>query len=95
MTGQPIASRRAPHFIIRKVANPADSIEFLGPATFRWLIPPATEVTLDVFAEDYKPWVYTETPGTLTPTPFRVESGEDKILDIRLERQAPQKNHPE
>jgi hypothetical protein len=94
-TGQAIISQHAPHFIVRKVSNREDAIEFAGPAKFRWLIPPATEVTLEVVAEGYKPWVYAETSSPLTPKPFRLESGEEKILNIRLEPQARQENHPE
>lgn len=42
-TGKVINSQHPPHFIVRKVSDRADSIEFMGPAQFRWLIPPATE----------------------------------------------------
>jgi hypothetical protein len=94
-TGHAIISQRAPHFIVRKVSNRADSIEFVGPAKFRWLLPPATEVTLEVFAEGYKPWVYAEPSSPLTPMPFRIESGEEKTLNIMLEPQTRPKNHPE
>lgn len=94
-TGKTIISQHAPHFIVRKISNRADSIEFVGPAKFRWLIPPATEVTLEVFAEGYKPWVYAEPSSPLTPLPFRFESGEEKTLNIRLEPQTRPRNHPE
>jgi hypothetical protein len=94
-TGQAIISQHALHFIARKVSNRADSVEFVGPAKFRWLIPPATEVTLELVAEGYKPWVYAETSSPLTPKPLLLESGEEKILNIRLEPQARQENHPE
>jgi len=94
-TGKAINSPHAPHFIVRKVSDRADSIEFVGPAQFRWLIPPATEVTLEVFVEGYKPWVYGEPSSPLMPMPFRLESGEEKIMNIRLEPQPQQENHPE
>ena len=94
-TGHAIISRHAPHFIVRKVSNREDSIEFVGPAKFRWLLPPATEVTLEVFAEGHKPWAYAEPSSPLTPMPFRVESGEEKTLNIMLEPQTRPKTHPE
>jgi len=94
-TGHAIISQHAPHFIVRKVSNRADSIEFVGPAKFRWLLPPAPEVTLEVFAEGYTPWVYADPSSPLTPMPFRIESGKEKTLNIRLEPQTRPKNHPE
>jgi len=94
-TGHAIISQHAPHFIVRKVSSRADSIELAGPAKFRWLLPPATEVTLEVYAEGYKPWVYAEPSSPLTPMPFRIESGEEKNLNIMLEPQTRPKNHPE
>lgn len=94
-TGKAINSQHPPHFIVRKVSDRADSIEFIRPAQFRWLIPPATEVTLEVFVESYKRWVYSETSNPLTPMPFRLESGEERILNIGLEPQTRQANHPE
>lgn len=94
-TGKVINSQHPPHFIVRKVSDRADSIEFMGPAHFRWLIPPATEVTLEVFVEGYKRWVYAETSSPLKPIPFRLESGEKRILNIRLEPQTQQENYPE
>jgi len=83
--GTAIVSQHAPYFIVRKGSNPEDSIEFVGPAKFRWLIPPATDVTLEVFAEGYKPWVYSDTSNSSRPILFRLESGEEKILNMELE----------
>jgi hypothetical protein len=76
-TGKPIESPHAPHFIVRRVANPEDSIEFLGPAEFRWLIPPDVDVTLEIRAEGYEPW-----SGLL---PLRLRSGENKKMKIELD----------
>jgi hypothetical protein len=94
-TGRPITSPHAPHLIVRKVSNREDSIEFLGPPRFRWLIPPATEVTLEVFAEGYRPWVYADLPDPLTPAPFRLESGDERTLDIQLEPETQPEHRPE
>lgn len=86
-TGQAIVSQHALHFIVSKVSNRQDSIEFSGPAKFRWLIPPETEVNVEVVAEGYKPWVYTGTPGRFPTEAVRLEPGAKKILNIRLEPQ--------
>ena len=88
-SGRIIASRHAPRFIVRKSSNQEDSIEFHGPPKFRWLIPPGTDVTLEVTAEGYKPWLYAYPPDSLNPLPFRLESGEEKILNIELEPETP------
>lgn len=85
VTGKAIVSPHAPHFIVRKVLSPEDAIEFLGPPKFRWLIPPLTEVTLEVIAEGYKRWLYADPSNPSQPLSFRVESGENKILNIELE----------
>jgi hypothetical protein len=68
------------HFIVERVSNREDSIEFSGPPNFRWLIPPRVEVTLRVTAEGYRPWLYAD-----PSTPLRLESGEQRILNIELE----------
>ena len=85
VTGRAIVSRHALHFVVRKVSRREDSIEFLGPAKFRWLIPPVTEVTLEVIAEGYKPWLYADPSNPSKPLPFRLESGEEKTLNVELE----------
>lgn len=85
VTGKAIVSRQALHFVVRKVSSREDSIEFLGPAKFRWLIPPVTDVTLEVIAEGYKPWLYADPSNLSKPLPFRLESGEEKNLDVELE----------
>lgn len=41
-TGKAIVSRHSLRFIIRNASSPGDSIEFDGPAKFRWLIPPGS-----------------------------------------------------
>lgn len=96
-TGKAIESQHAPNFIVRKVSNPgaADSIEFIGPPKFRWLIPPETDVTLEVTAEGYKPWLYADPSDPSKLMPFRLESGEEKILNIQLEPETPREHNPE
>ena len=94
-TGKAIVSQHAPRFIVRKVSNREDSIEFLGPAKFHWLIRPATEVTLEVIAEGYKPWVYADPSNPSGPLTFRLESGEERILNIELDPDTQREHHPE
>ncbi len=91
-TGKVIKSPHGVHFIVRKVSNPEDSIEFAGPPPFHWLIPPGTEVTLDVLAEGYKHWTYADLSSPLRSIPLRLEPGEEKILNIRLERDSRAEN---
>jgi hypothetical protein len=86
MTGKSIVSKHAPHFTVRKVANPEDSIEFSGPPKFRWLIPPGTEVTLEVCAEGYRAWSYVNPVNPTTLLPIWLESGEEKTLKVELQR---------
>jgi hypothetical protein len=90
ITGKAIVSRHALHFIVKKASNPEDSILFGGPAKFRWLIPPAVEITLEVTAGGYKPWFYADASNPSRPLPLRLESGEQKSLNIELERDATQ-----
>ena len=94
-TGRPIASQHVSRFIVRRVSNPADSIEFEGAGNFRWLVPSAADLTLEVLAEGYKPWVYAEPSSPSTPTPFRLESGEVKTLNVVLEPLTRQENGSE
>ena len=75
--GKPIAPPHAPHFIVRKVVDPEDSIEFLGPEKFRWLIPADVDVTLEIRAEGYEPW--------FALLPLRFHSGENKTMKIELD----------
>lgn len=94
-TGTTIVSQHAPHFIVRKVSRREDSMTFMGPPKFRWLIPPATNVTLEVVAEGYKPWVYADPSDPSKPMPFRFESGEERILNVQLEQETLREHNPE
>ena len=84
-TGKAAVLRHAPHFVVAKMSHPEDSIEFVGPAPFRWLIPPAVEVSLWVCAEGYKPWSYSDPSKSSQPLGLRLESGEKKTVKIELE----------
>jgi len=61
---------------------------------FRILIPPATDLFLQVDADGYKPWFYPDGLGTVVflegrraqqPLPLRLESGQQKSLNIEME----------
>jgi hypothetical protein len=43
------------------------------------------EVTLKVTAEGYRPWLYADPSNPSRPLPLRLESGEERILNIELE----------
>lgn len=85
VNGRAVIWRHALRFIISKVSDPTKAIEFDGPPSFRWLIPPGTEVTLEVSAECYKAAKYTDQSGKTT---LRLESGEERRLNVQLERDA-------
>jgi hypothetical protein len=88
ITGKAIVSRNALHFIVNKVSNPDDSVECDGPAKFRWLIPQAVEVTLEVTAEGYQPWSYADPLNPSWLLPLRLQYREEKTLKINLEPRA-------
>ncbi len=94
-TGTTITSQHALHFIVRKVSNREDSIEFVGSTRFRWLLPPATDVTLEVVADGYKPWIYADPSNPSVPLSFRLESGEERTLNVELEPSTQRRDHPE
>jgi hypothetical protein len=84
-TGKAVVLQHAPHFVARKLSDPEDSIEFAGPGKFRWLIPPGVEVSLQICAEGYKVWSYSDPSNPSDSLPLRLESGETKILKVELE----------
>lgn len=88
LTGRTVVWHHALHFIVRSVSDPTRSIEFDGPPNFRWLIAPATDVTLEIRAECYKPLVYADPTKVDRPTMLRLEAGEEKSLNVHLERVA-------
>lgn len=83
-TGKAIVSRHAVNFTLKKTSNPEDSILLVGPLNFRWLIPPAVDLTLEVTAQGYKPWFYSAAEFS-NQWPLRLESGEERTLTIELE----------
>ena len=87
-SGQAVASQRAIKFTVKNPSNPQSALLFLGPAKFRWLIPPAVAVTLEVRADGYKPWSYTDPSNPSTPATLQLKSGEERRLKIKLERKA-------
>jgi hypothetical protein len=52
---------------------------------YKVLIPPGTEVKMEVWEEGYKTWYYPGTQNQSASRPLRLASGERKKLDIRLE----------
>ena len=65
-----------------------------APGAFQILIPPALNLFLQVNSDGYTPWFYPDGLGTFVfleghlrqqPLPLRLESGEEKSLDIELE----------
>lgn len=85
VTGKPIVSRHALRFIVRRISDPTSGIEFDGPPKFRWLIPPATEVTLEVRAECYETLVYADPARVDKATVVLLKPGEEKTLNVQLQ----------
>jgi hypothetical protein len=66
--------------------------------SFRVLIPPQMDLFLQVDADGYEPWFYPDGVGTSVflenhllqqPLPLRLQSGEQKSLNIEMERREP------
>jgi hypothetical protein len=77
LTGKPIPAG----FTLR-----ASSKRWMGtsqPSKFRVLIPPATDITVEVSSAGYKTWVYGGTG--LDSRALRLEPGTEMQMDIRLE----------
>jgi hypothetical protein len=71
-----------------------------APGSFRVLIPPwpdarrplSFDLFVEVYADGYKPWFYPAATEQ-SSLPIRLESGEQKSLEIDLERET--KDHPD
>jgi hypothetical protein len=84
-TGKVVRPADGLRFIFTRTSDPGRSIEFHGPAKFHWLIPPDVGVTLEVLAEGYKPWTYSDPSDISGPLPLRFSSGEGETLNIELD----------
>ncbi|MBZ5571512.1 MAG: carboxypeptidase-like regulatory domain-containing protein [Acidobacteriia bacterium] len=60
---------------------------FGGGVGHSFLIPADTDVTLTVEARGYQTWYYPGTADKKQSAPLRVGAGEQKLLEIQLERQ--------
>jgi hypothetical protein len=58
-------------------------------ANFRVLIPPATEVTVKMWLDGYRPWYYPGTDEQSRSAPLRLRPDEQKTLEILLQPSAP------
>jgi hypothetical protein len=52
---------------------------------YRVLLPPNTDILIEVSAPDYKTFYYGGTSDSLQRSPIRLESGQEPKLDIRLD----------
>ena len=92
-------ARNEPHYL-------KDFFTRDASGSFRILVPPATDLFLQVDADSYKPWFYPDGIGTAVflegrrgqqPLPLRFESGEQKSLNIEMEvetKDQPSAVHP-
>ena len=74
-----------PAFMLRRAKNPANFLSTSGASQYRLLLPPETEVTLEVSADGYETWLYTDPSDSLKPMPIRLASGAEMRLDIQLQ----------
>jgi len=82
MSGMPVA----PTVDVKRT----DSGEGFGggsPAKESFLIPADTDISFTVAAPGYEAWYYPGTTDEKQSTPLRVGAGEQKLLEIQLERQ--------
>lgn len=66
-------------------------LDMSAGSPFRLLIPANTNVGVEVSAKGYEPWYY---PGSSSPSelqPLNLKSGEERTIDIRLQRAEPER----
>ena len=79
ITGAPVNAT----FNMRRVRSPNMFIGTSVPPQFRVLIPPRTEVLVEVHAPGYNVWYY---PGSSSQSaPLRLQSSETVTLDVKLD----------
>lgn len=72
-------------FLLRRISDPDNWISMSERPEYRILLPPGTDVSLEVSAPGYKTWYYGGASDTLKRPPIRLESGKEMKLDIQLE----------
>lgn len=71
-------------FLLRRTATPGEWVSVGQRAEYRLLIPPSTEVSMEVSAPGYKTWYYSGPSDTQNRQPLQLKSGEVAELDIHL-----------
>jgi hypothetical protein len=81
VTGKPIQVG----FMLRRAKNPANFLSIGQASSYRLLLPTETEVTLEVSADGYQTWLYTDPSDSSKPMQIRLAFGAEMCLDIQLQ----------
>jgi hypothetical protein len=81
VTGKPIGAG----FMLRRAKNPANLLSTSQASHYRLLLPAETDITLEVSADGYKTWRYTDPSDSSGPGLIRLSSGTERDLDIELQ----------
>jgi hypothetical protein len=71
-------------FVMRRASDPDNWISLSESSDYRVLVPPDTEVFLEVMAAGYRTWYYGGPNDPQKREPLRLESRKEMKLDIRL-----------
>ncbi|MFI5176280.1 MAG: carboxypeptidase regulatory-like domain-containing protein [Terriglobia bacterium] len=80
-TGEPVLAT----FLLKPIAQPEDWIGFYSSGRYRYLVPPSTDLSLEVSAPGYKTWSYPSSTDSSGTHGFRLEPGAQKTFDIQLQ----------
>lgn len=72
-------------FLLRRAANPDNWISLAQQAEYRVLLPPATDVILEISAPGFKTYYYAGESDPLRRSPMRLASGVEMKFEIQLE----------
>jgi hypothetical protein len=88
MTGVVTGVRKDPisaTFMLRRAADPNNWISMSQRPEYRILLPPGTDILLEVSAPGYKTWYWGGPSDSLGRPPIRLESRTEMKLDIQLQ----------
>jgi hypothetical protein len=72
-------------FLLRRASDPDSWISMSQRPEYRILVPPKTDVLLEVSAPGYKTWYYGGAYDLMKRGPIRLESREEMKLDVQLQ----------
>jgi len=81
-------------FLLRRASDPENWISMSQRPEYRVLLPPRTDVVLEVSAPGYRTWYYGGAFDLMKRGPIRLESREEMRLDIQLEPESKAEKQP-